>query len=132
MKRLITITTILTLSCNSVNAQWQGDNERKWGPALESDIRNGAPANLICINAKSSGFASNEVAFKNWAYEIARQYCDPSEMGSPQMPPGGARPQKNSKDSSPERCRLTAHQMHRASLGHQVMVAGPNCSMSFN
>lgn len=114
---------ILLISPSPAAAQWVGKNEKKWGDSISSDIRNGAPADAICSNAKSSATTSDEVAFKNWAYAIARKYCSPDKLGQPM----------NVGQEGPEpECSLTIHQMQAIARGIHVMVHKGNCSMSFN
>lgn len=64
-------------------AQVFGSNEAKWRLSIETDIRNGAPADAICINALSPATVSDDPGFKNWAYGVARKYCPPGKMGKP-------------------------------------------------
>lgn len=82
MKNIVAITGSIALLLAasliqppSAEARFQGVNEKKWAKSIEADINNGAPADAICINASNSAQVSDEAAFKNWAYSIAREYC---------------------------------------------------------
>ena len=105
----------------------QYDNvETKWKASIEADIRNGAPADYICRNAKSSAGASDDALFKDWAYGVARKYCPPGEIGAFQAPP----PQPSQKDPPPvvSRCRLpTDQEIKRAAKGIRVDLSKGNC-----
>jgi hypothetical protein len=101
-------------------------NEPRWRASIEADIRNGAPANYICINAKSSAVASEDASFKDWAYGVARKHCPPGEIGAFQAPP----PQPSQKGPSPvvSRCRFpTDHDIKRAAKGIRVDLSAENC-----
>jgi hypothetical protein len=105
-------------------AQWRGVNEKKWGDSIQSDIRNGAPPDSICINAKSSATTSDEVPFKDWAYSIARKYCDADKLGKPDST---TQVVQDSGD-----CGLKIHHMYDISQGKHVVVKKGDCSMKFN
>ena len=119
----------VVFSSNTVKAQYQGENERVWAASLQTDINNGAPADDICRNASSSAVTSDDVNFKNWAYSVARQYCD-----------SGFTMQHSSQDQSvPEnapsttsQCRLTVAQMNDVSRGIRTTVQADQCFMSFH
>jgi len=49
--------------------------ETKWRQSIEADLRNGDPEGDVCAKAKRRAVTSDNVAFKNWAYEIARRTC---------------------------------------------------------
>ena len=53
------------LSPQATKAQWQGVNEKKWVESIESDIRNKASAQDICINSTNFATISKEIAFKD-------------------------------------------------------------------
>ena len=119
----------ITFSPNDVKAQYQGENERVWAASLQADIRNGAPAEDICRNASSSAVTSDDVKFKNWAYSVARQYCDSGfkiEDGrQDQLVP------ENVFAASPE-CRLTVSQINDVGRGIKTTVQANQCFMSFH
>ena len=118
----------VVFSSNTVKAQYQGENERVWAASLQTDINNGAPADDICRNASSSAVTSDDVNFKNWAYSVARQYCDSgfkNEDGlQDQLLP------ENVSTASPE-CRLTVSQMNDVGRGMKTVQAN-QCFMSFH
>lgn len=98
-------------------------NEVTWRNSIEADISNGAPARTICINAKSSAFASSDVQFKNYAYGVVRRYC-PEDLGggSPYMPGGTG--------SSQGDCRITQEQIYNAIQYKQAIISsGSGCSI---
>ena len=111
-----------------------GENEAKWRRSIEADIKNGAPANDICINALSPATVSDEVAFKNWAYGIARTYCPPGKVGplkdSPATDPIVVNPELL---DSPINCPLlSSHDARRVARGERVQLTGGGCTMIFN
>jgi len=110
-------------------SQQRRSNEDTWRGGIEADIRNGAPADIICINALSSAGVSNDVQFKNWAYSIVRKYC-PDKLGAGQSPPSGGGLVRAETQSSA--CVISFSQMREIALGKKVMVTGSNCSASFN
>ena len=109
----------IAFSSNDVKAQYQGENERVWAASLQADISNGAAADDICRNASSSAVTSDDVNFKNWAYSVARQYCESGfeiEDGrQDQLVP------ENLSTASPE-CRLTVSQMNDVGRGIKTTV----------
>jgi hypothetical protein len=115
---------ILVVTGLPAEAQWRGENEKKWGDSIQSDIRNGALPEDICINAKSSATTSSEVAFKDWAYSIARKYCDADRLGKPE-------PATQVVQESDE-CGLKIYHMHEIVQGKRVAVKKGDCSMRFN
>ena len=124
MKVLALSAVVVMAAVLPAQAQWRGVNEKKWGASIQSDIRNGAPPNLICISATSSATTSDEVPFKDWAYSIARKYCDPDKLGKPESTPQVVR------DSGD--CGLKVHHMYDVAQGKQVVVKKGDCSMKFN
>ena len=70
----------------SAEARFKGNNEKTWYRSIQADINNGARAEAICISAQSSAETSDEVAFKNWAYNIARKYCSEGYEERPSFP----------------------------------------------
>ena len=132
LHRFMSVTTAclgIAFSANSVNAQYQGENERRWSASLQSDIRNGVPSDDICRNATSSAVSSDDVDFKNWASSIARQYCDRGFELKEE-----SRPQSDSKTitSTSKQCRLTVSQMNDVGQGIKTMVQANGCFMSFH
>jgi hypothetical protein len=115
--------TALCWAPPSAQAQWQGVNEKKWGESIQSDIRNGASAKTICTNSSSSAETSKEVAFKDWAYSIARKYCaegfEKTEATAPIA-------------NNEEECRLNSSDVYRISLGEKVHKSNKECWSSFN
>lgn len=67
--------------------------EVKWKQSIETDLRNGDPAGDVCAKAKRRAAISDDVAFKNWAYNIARRTCPQLEHQSPSPFPPPARQQ---------------------------------------
>jgi len=101
-------------------------NEPRWKASIEADIRNGAPARDICINALSPASVSTDPSFKDWAYGIARKYCPPGRVGAFQAPP----PQPSQKGPSPvvSSCRFPTDQdTKRAAKGIRVNLSQGNC-----
>ena len=119
----------VVFSSNTVKAQYQGENERVWAASLQTDINNGAPADDICRNASSSAVTSDDVNFKNWAYSVARQYCD-SGFTLQDSRPDQSVPEKLPTTSS--QCRLTVAQMNDVSRGIKTTVQADQCFMSFH
>ena len=124
---LLTVSAIAAITFGSpVSAQYKGTNEREWAASLQSDIRNGAPAEDICTNARSTATTSNEVAFKDWAYSVARQYCkegfELKSNATEQSAPPGLTP----------KCSLSSADMYAISMGKKTVVQEGNCFMSFH
>ncbi len=46
-----------------------------WRRAIEADISNGAPNEVICDNAYGSARATSDASLKNYAYGVVRKYC---------------------------------------------------------
>ena len=126
---LVTACLGVVFSSNTVKAQYQGENERVWAASLQTDINNGAPADDICRNASSSAVTSDDVNFKNWAYSVARQYCDSGftmqHSRQDQSVPENAPP-------TTSQCRLTVAQMNDVSRGIRTTVQADQCFMSFH
>ena len=119
----------IAFSPNVVKAQYQGENERVWAASLQADIRNGAPADDICRNASNSAVTSDDVNFKNWAYSVARQYCDSGfkiqEGSQDQLAPENA-------SAASTQCSLTVSQMKDVGQGIKTTVQANQCFMSFH
>jgi len=130
MKHLasISVASVLIIATSCVTppgaeAQWQGVNEKQWAESIQSDIRNGASAKTICPNSSSPAETSNEVAFKDWAYSIARKYCAEGFEKT-----GATAPIANNE----EECRLDSSDIYRISLGEKVHKSNKGCWSSFN
>ena len=129
MKTITAVTAFFFIGSSIINtmpasAQFKGENEKTWSASIRSDIANGAKAKDICINAESSATTSNEVRFKNWAYSVARKYCnegfekrDISEIETP---------------AASTQCGLSSSQLYDIGRGVRVTVKGENCYSSFN
>jgi hypothetical protein len=128
----IKLLSLVCLTCSMALAL--GENEAKWRRSIEADIQNGAPADDICRNALSPATVSDEVAFKNWAYGIARTYCPPGKVGplkaSPATDPAVVNPELL---DSPMNCPLlSSHDARRVARGERVKLQGGGCLMIFN
>ena len=111
------------LSPQASEAQWQGVNEKKWAESIESDIRNGASAETICINSSSPAETSDEVAFKDWAYSIARKFCKEGFEKTDAMAP---------IDNKEEQCGLDSYDIYKISVGKKIHKRDKGCWSSFN
>lgn len=104
-------------------AQVSESNEDQWKQGIESDIRNGAPSDVICRNSLSPAAVSNDVSFKDWAYQVARQYCPPGRLG----------PDTDTSPDSRKECPfLNSLDARRATKGERVKLSGGGCVMIFN
>jgi hypothetical protein len=132
MSRSTIILSLIILHTLGIGPSAAGPNEDKWRSASEAKIRKGAPAKDICISAKSSGFASNEEDFIEWVYDVARQYCDPGDLGTPGETTQ-TKPEPNNSSPETKSCpSLSIAAMNRIAKGMRVHVNGGDCSMRFN
>lgn len=115
-------------------AQDRISNEVRWRQSIQSDIRNGAPASDICLNAKSSATTSSDVNFKDWAYSIVREYCpDQLNQGKNSSSQGlKSNPAASDGNSLGESCTIKQSQMFAASRGQRVIIRGSDCSIYIN
>ena len=67
-------------------------NEMTWRRVIAEMIRGGAPAEDICIKAQSVAAASDAPKFVAYALYIARQYCQPGEIGEKKPNPNQTKP----------------------------------------
>ncbi len=139
IKLFAVLTSSLSLAFAMPSLAQSGENETKWRESINSDLRNGAPAEYICINAKSSAFASNDANFKDWAWSIARKYCPPGTMGKPSnegIDTPKANPSNNgTKPQRVERtdCRMMSSvDAEKARKGGYVNLSSGGCVMIFN
>jgi hypothetical protein len=97
--------------------------ETKWRESIEADLRNGDPTGQVCTKAKTRASISDDVAFKNWAYGIARRTCPQGAVG------GKAPPLQPHTWCCP---LLTAHDARIVARGHQLRISTGACVMIFN
>ena len=104
----------------SAEARFKGNNEKTWYRSIQADINNGARARAICISAQSSAETSDEVAFKNWAYSIARKYCSEGY---------------EKKTSSPaeavlsDNCSVRSSDLYSLEQYKFIKITGPDCHL---
>ena len=124
---LLTVSAIAAITFGSpVSAQYKGTNERQWAKEIQDFINTGMPKDDICTNAWSSAKTSNEIAFKQWSYSIAKQYCEPGRFD---LPEGTS---QATESESAQECRLTQAQIYAISIGQKTAVREGNCYMSFH
>ena len=126
MKNIVAITgpiALLLLAASliqppSAEARFQGVNEKRWAKSIEADINNGAPADAICSNASNSAQVSDEVAFKNWAYSIARKYCSDGFEKSSSSP---------ASVDPPGNCSVNPSDLYSLEQNKFIKISGPDC-----
>jgi hypothetical protein len=114
--------------------------EAKWKQSIEVDLRNGDPAGQVCTKAKIQASISDDVAFKTWAYDIARRTCPPGTAGSRtsnQQPQASPTAQPVAKKAPPATFTwgcplLSSHNARIIASGRRLRMAGGGCVMSFN
>ena len=114
--------------------------ETKWKQAIEVDLRNGDPAGQVCTKAKIQASLSDDVAFKTWAYDIARRTCPPGTAGnrtSNQQPQASPTAQLVAKKAPPANYTwgcplLSSHDARVIANGRRLRLAAGGCVMSFN
>jgi|694.fasta_scaffold35081_5 hypothetical protein len=109
------------------SAQYADSYERKSRKSIESDIRNGAPADDICRNSRIPASISKDPSFKDWAYGIAKKYCPPDKMGKPSNE--GIEPQETKQ---PECRMMSGADAEKARKGGYVNLSRGGCVMIFN
>ncbi|MEB3169124.1 MAG: hypothetical protein VKK97_10390 [Synechococcaceae cyanobacterium] len=67
-------------------------NEMTWRRVIAEMIRGGAPAEDICIKARSVAAVSDAPKFVAYALDIARKYCPPGEIGEKKPDPNQIKP----------------------------------------
>ena len=104
----------------SAEARFKGTNEKTWYRSIQADIKNGAPARTICINASSPAEVSDEVAFKNWAYSIARKYCSEGYEKSSSSPASAV---------LSDNCSVKPSDLYSLEQDKFIKIAGPDCCL---
>ena len=100
--------------------------ETKWRQLIEADLRNGDPEGDLCAKAKRRAALSDDVAFKNWAYEIARRtYPSAGRVST-------AAQTIQSSTASTNCPLLSSQDARRVARGERVKLAGDGCTMIFN
>jgi len=100
--------------------------ETKWRQSIEADLRNGDPEGDVCAKAKRRAAISDNVAFKNLAYEIARRTCPSADRASAAI-------QTTQSSAASTHCPLlSSHGVRRVARGERVKLAGDGCMMIFN
>ena len=107
----------------SADAQWQGVNEKKWAELIESDIRNKASSETICINSTNYATTSKDKAFKNWALSIAQKHCTEGDKQAEADAPIA---------NEDEQCHLDSSEIFQISIGEKIQKQGKGCWSSFN
>ena len=102
----------------SAEAGFKGTNEKTWYRSIQADIKNGASARTICINASSPAEVSDEVAFKNWAYGIARKYCSKGYEKSASAPDLAV---------VSDKCSVTPSDLYSLEKNRLLEIRGPSC-----
>ena len=114
--------------------------ETKWRESIEADLRNGDPTGKVCTKAKTRASISDDVAFKNWAYGIARRTCPQGAVGSkapPPQPQGEGVTRPVTKEAPPATYTwgcplLSAHDARIIVSGRRLRMDAGGCVMSFN
>ena len=118
---LILLAQLLVFAAHSVEPI-----ETKWRQSIEADLRNGDPEGDVCAKAKRRAAISDNVAFKNWAYEIARRTCPSAGRASTAI-------QTIQSSAASTHCPLlSSHDARRVARGERVKLAGDGCMMIFN
>ena len=111
------------LSPQAAKAQWQGVNEKKWVESIETNIRNKAFAQDICINSTDFATISKEIAFKDWALSIAQKYCAVEGATTAATAP---------IDNKDGQCQLDSSDVYKISVGEKIHKRDRGCWSSFN
>lgn len=114
--------------------------ETKWRESIEADLRNGDPTGQVCTKAKTRASISDDVAFKNWAYGIARRSCPQGAVGGKAPPPqpqaGGVTSPVTKEAPSATYTQgcplLSAHDARIIAGGRRLRISTGACVMSFN
>ena len=104
----------------SAEAQFKGNNEKTWYRSIQADINNGARARAICISAESSAETSDEVAFKNWAYSIARKYCSEGYKKNHSSP---------AEVVLSDNCSVSPSDLHGLEQNKFIKITAPDCHL---
>ena len=104
----------------SAQARFKGANEKTWYRSIQADIKNGAPARTICINASAPAETSDEVAFKNWAYSIARKYCSEGYEKNHSSP---------AEAVLSDNCSVSPSDLHSLEQNKFIKITAPGCHL---